>query len=335
MEPLAIEVVDLVRTYRAPKGKDKPKGATVTALDHVDLAVPRGAFFGLLGPNGAGKTTLIKVLTTLLLPSSGTARVAGYDVAREPGRVRERIAVVSGGETSGYGLLTVREQLWMFSQFHGLPSPLAYARIDALLEVLGLTEARNKKVSDLSTGMRQKMNLIRGLVPDPDVLFLDEPTVGLDVGAARDIRAYLQGWIVERPGRTILLTTHYLHEADELCERVAIIHKGRIVAEDTPAALRQSAAAETYFLLVTEPLGDSAWLRSLPGVRRADATDRDGSTELRLELDDDGAIAGVIGALTARERRLRSFQKCEPSLEDVFVKIVGQRLDEADEQAGP
>jgi ABC-2 type transport system ATP-binding protein len=334
MEPQAIEVVDLVRTYRAPRVKGQPKAPDVVALDHVSLGVPRGEFFGLLGPNGAGKTTLIQVLNTLLLPTGGTARVAGFDVATEPERVRERIAVVSGGETSGYGLLTVREQLWMFSQFHGLPSRVAYARIDALLEVLGLAEARDKRVSDLSTGMRQKMNLIRGLVPDPEVLFLDEPTVGLDVGAARDIRSYLEGWMAEREGRTILLTTHYLTEADQLCDRVAIIHKGRIVACDTPEALRHGAAAETYFLLTTESLDDAGWLEGLPGVRSAAATTRNGTTELRLELADDGAIADVVEALTHRQRRIFSFEKREPSLEDVFVKIVGQRLDEADEKTG-
>lgn len=324
----AIEVHDLVRTYRAPKSKDQAKDARITALDHVSLHVPQGQLFGLLGPNGAGKTTLIKVLVTLLLPTSGSARVAGFDVVADPRRVRERIAVVSGGETSGYGLLTVREQLWMFSQLYGIPSKVAYGRIDALLEVLDLAAARDKKVSDLSTGMRQKMNLIRGLVPDPEVLFLDEPTVGLDVGAARDIRAYVQHWLAERPTRTVLLTTHYLHEADQICHRVAIIHKGNIVAADDPASLRRAAAADTYFLLTTEPLGDATWLAGLPGVRRSAASDVDGATQLRLELDSEGAIAAVVQALAARERAILALEKREPSLEDVFVKIVGQRMEE-------
>ncbi len=331
LPPPAIEVLDLVRTYRAPKTKGQAKDALVTALDHIDLTVPRGELFGLLGPNGAGKTTLIKVLVTLLLPSSGAARVAGFDVVAEARRVRERIAMVSGGETSGYGLLTVREQLWMFSQLYGIPSKVAYQRIDGLLDVLDLASARDKKVSDLSTGMRQKMNLIRGLVPEPEVLFLDEPTVGLDVGAARDIRAYVQHWLAQEPQRTVLLTTHYLQEADQLCQRVAIIHKGRIVACDEPSQLRRGAADDTYFLLRTEPLGGAAWLADVPGVRRADATDVDGATQLRLELADDGAIAAVVQALAARERAILSLEKREPSLEDVFVKIVGQRLAEADE----
>ena len=371
----AILVSNLIRTYRAPKSAEHPKGHDVRALDNIDLTVPQGEFFGLLGPNGAGKTTLIKVLVTLLLPTSGRAEVAGFDVVRTPGKVRERIAMVSGGEHSGYGLLTVREQLWMFSQFYGLPSSLAYARIDALLKVLDLYDSRDKKVGDLSTGMRQKLNLIRGLVPDPEVLFLDEPTVGLDVSAARDIRAYLKEWMAERSDRTVLLTTHYLNEADELCDRVAIIHKGTIVACDAPDVLRKSGAGETYFLITTDPIevasdpigvtahrvgitgdpidittstsnmdgarrasteaiGGADWLAALPGVRHVDIQAKDGSSELRLELERDGAIAGVVQALSDRHKRIFALQKVEPTLEDVFVKLVGRRLDEADEGDG-
>ncbi len=327
----AIETQDLVRTYRSRRSAGNPQGAPVVALDGVSLEVPRGEFFGLLGPNGAGKTTMIKVLVTLLLPSRGTARVVGLDVVTHPREVRERISMVSGGETSGYGLLTVREQLWMFSQFYGLPTRPAQQRIDELLKVVGLYEERDRRVSALSSGMRQKMNLVRGLLPDPEVLFLDEPTLGLDVGAARDIRAYIKEWMRSRPGRTILLTTHYMHEAEELCDRVAIIHKGRIVACDAPAALRRQATGGSYFILTTELLDGTGWLGQLGGVQRADARALDGRTELRLQLVDDGAIAGVVKALADRERRIFSLQKIEPSLEDVFVQIVGRRLEEADE----
>src|SRR5574341_234391 len=213
MTDLALETQNLVRTYRTRKSAGNPAAAPVVALDGITLDVPRGELFGLLGPNGAGKTTLIKVLVTLLLPTSGSARVAGFDVVDRPQQVRERISMVSGGESSGYGLLTVREQLWMFSQFYGMPSGPALARIDELLKVVGLFEERTRRVSALSSGMRQKMNMVRGLLPDPEILFLDEPTVGLDVGAARDVRAYIRAWIRENPGSTILLTTHYLYEA--------------------------------------------------------------------------------------------------------------------------
>ncbi len=332
MSELAIETRDLVRTYRMKRTSRHSEAVTITALDGITLDVPRGELFGLLGPNGAGKTTLIKVLVTLLLPTTGTARVAGLDVVAQAQQVRERISMVSGGEHSGYGLLTVREQLWMFSQFYGLPSRTALPRIDALLKVVGLYEERNRRVSALSTGMRQKMNMVRGLVPNPDVLFLDEPTVGLDVAAARDVRAYIKTWIREIPGRTILLTTHYMHEAEELCDRVAIIHKGRIVTCDSPAALRRNTMGGSYFVLVTEPLDGDGWLAQVPGVRRADTQMRDGRTELRVHLADDGAIAAMVKALADRERKIYSLQKIEPSLEDVFVRIVGRRLEEADER---
>jgi ABC-2 type transport system ATP-binding protein len=331
MKDLAVETKDLVRVYRRRGSSKNSQDSRIVALDGVTLEIPYGELFGLLGPNGAGKTTLIKILVTLLLPTSGTARVAGLDVVEQAHQVRELISMVSGGEHSGYGLLTVREQLWMFSQFYGLPTRLALARIDELLRIVGLYDERNRRVSDLSTGMRQKMNLVRGLLSDPLVFFLDEPTVGLDVSAARDIRAYIREWIREKPGRTILLTTHYMHEAEELCDRVAIIHKGRIIASDTPSALRRNAAGGSYFLLTTEHLPDGGWLKEVPGVRRVDTRALDGRTEIRLQLAEDGVIAGVVKALADRDRKIYSLTKVEPSLEDVFIQIVGRRLEEADE----
>jgi ABC-2 type transport system ATP-binding protein len=330
--PPAIETEDLVRTFRLRRSRQHPSGAPVVALDGVSLEVQRGELFGLLGPNGAGKTTLIKILVTLLLPTSGRAAVEGFDVRTQAQRVRERISMVSGGEHSGYGLLTVREQLWMFSQFYGIPSGEALARIDRLLQVVGLYQERHRKVQQLSTGMRQKMNLVRGLLSDPRVFFLDEPTVGLDVGAARDIRAYIRTWLADRPDRTILLTTHYMSEAEELCDRVAIIHRGKIVACDTPARLKQAASGGSYFLLDTERLDGADFLRRLPGVARVDSAERDGQTELRLRLAEDGAIAGVVAELTRHGRRILRLQKIEPTLEDAFITLVGQRLEEADQE---
>src|SRR3990172_3040576 len=310
----AIETQDLVRTFRVRRSKQSPSGAPVVALDGVTLAVQRGEIFGLLGPNGAGKTTLIKILVTLLLPTAGRAVVEGFDVRTQAQQVRE--------------------QLWMFSQFYGIPTGEALSRIDRLLQVVGLFEERHRKVQQLSTGMRQKMNLVRGLVSDPRVLFFDEPTVGLDVGAARDIRAYIRTWIADRSDRTILLTTHYMSEAEELCDRVAIIHKGKIIACDSPAELKRAASGGAYFVLNTERLDGADFLRRIPGVSRVDSAERDGHTELRLQLAEDGAIAGVVTALTQQGRRILQLQKVEPTLEDAFVTLVGQRLEEADQEAG-
>ena len=242
---LAIDARAVRRVYKA---KPEP----IVALDGVDLQVEPGELFGLLGPNGAGKTTLIKVLTTLLLPTSGTARVFGFDVARQTTELRRIMNIVSGGEQSGYGLLHVREQLWMFSQFYGLGVRDGWRRVDQLIEAVGLTEQRLQKVSSLSTGQRQKLNLARGLLNDPWILFLDEPTLGLDVSAARQTRELVQQWQRALPGRTILLTSHYMAEVDELCDRLAIVDRGRILASGTSAELKRRVQRESC-LLYTSP----------------------------------------------------------------------------------
>jgi ABC-2 type transport system ATP-binding protein len=250
---LAIKTEKLTRIYKI-RGSKKREAKELVALQDVNLEIPRGELFGLLGPNGAGKTTLIKVLTTLLAPTSGRAWVAGFDVATDPENVRPRINMVSGGESSGYGLLTVRENLWMFSQFYGIPSKIANQRIKTLLEIVGLADRINTKSSDLSTGLRQKMNIVRGFLTDPDVLFLDEPTLGLDVGASRDARNLIRQWMSTNPDRTMLLTTHYMVEADELCDRVAIINDGKVLACDTPTNLKHRLQKDALFRLEVSPL---------------------------------------------------------------------------------
>ena len=254
-ESLAIQTQGLGRIYkiRGPKRKDDPK--EVIALEDVNLEVKRGELFGLLGPNGAGKTTLIKILATLLLPTSGTASVEGLDVVNDVPEIRRRISMVSGGETSGYGLLTVEENLWMFARFYGLDTAVARERIEQMFAVVGLTDRRRTKISDLSTGLRQKMNFVRGFVNDPDVVFLDEPTLGLDVSAARQVRDFVRQWMSDHPDRTIVLTTHYMAEADELCDRLAIIDSGKLLALDTPGTLKRALQKEPIFHLTVAPLG--------------------------------------------------------------------------------
>ena len=258
--PPAISVTGVRRVYAT---KPKP----VVALAGVDLEVAPGEFFGLLGPNGAGKTTLIKILTTLLLPTSGEARIFGFDVATETKRIRRIMNMVAGGEQSGYGILTVREQLWMFSQFYGLGTREGWKRVDELIEAVGLGEQRLQRVSTLSTGQRQKMNMARGLLNDPWILFLDEPTLGLDVAAARAIRELVLDWKAAVPGRTVLLTTHYMAEADELCERIAIVDHGRILAIGTPDELKKRVQRESIFRLELDRL-DAGIGRPVAAARR-------------------------------------------------------------------
>jgi ABC-2 type transport system ATP-binding protein len=327
----AIQTEHLSRIYKI-RGRKRSEPKTLAALQDVNLEIRRGELFGLLGPNGAGKTTLIKILTTLLSPSEGWARVAGYDVVKEPHKVRPSINMVSGGESSGYGLLTVRENLWMFSQFYGIPSRQANQRILELLEVVGLTDRMNTKSSDLSTGLRQKMNIVRGFLTSPDVLFLDEPTLGLDVGASREVRRFIRRWVDENPMHTIMLTTHYMVEADELCDRVAIINQGRVLACDTPATLKYRLQGEAIFRLEVSPLNGLGVERfeSLPGVRKVIHRPQDGFSVLEFILAQDDVLGAVVNTMTAANVHILNLQKREPTLEDVFVDLVGRSMEEVE-----
>ena len=334
----AIETQGLGRVYRIRGNKKESEiRKELVALENVNLTVERGELFGLLGPNGAGKTTLIKILTTLLAPTSGSARVAAHDVSKEPHLVRPRINMVSGGEASGYGLLTVRENLWMFSQFYGMPSKEANERIVELLKLVGLEDRIHTKSSDLSTGLRQKMNIVRGFLTDPEVLFLDEPTLGLDVGASRDVRKLIRGWLDADRSRTLLLTTHYMVEAEELCDRVAIINKGRVLACDTPANLKRNLQRDAIFEIETSPLNglSTAMLLDQPEVRKAVLSQMESGAKLELILKDESALAPVINLITQKNVKILRLSKREPTLEDVFMELVGQRMEDVEKAEAP
>jgi len=329
-ESLSIEMKDVTRVYkiRGPKQKEVP--TELVALAGVSLDVRRGELFGLLGPNGAGKTTIIKILSTLLLPTSGTAKVEGFDVDKDTTEIRRIISMVSGGETSGYGLLTVDENLWMFARFYGLETKVARERIGQMLEVVGLSDRRKMKIADLSTGLRQKMNFVRGFISDPNVIFLDEPTLGLDVGAAREVRNFVKDWMKQHRDRTILLTTHYMAEADELCDRLAIIDQGKLLALDTPQALKRNLQSEAVFNLKVGPLGPrpskDAMLENVKGVRQVTINEVNGHVDMSVILDAEDVLPNVLAHLSARGSALISLEKRELTLEDVFVEMVGRGL---------
>jgi ABC-2 type transport system ATP-binding protein len=335
MSEFAIRTENLTRTYRRKrrrswfrkKADDSP--AEFTALDQVNLEIRPGELFGLLGPNGAGKTTLIKILTTLLAPSAGRARVDGMDVATEQHLLRPRINMVSGGETSGYGILTVRENIWLFARIYGVPNHLVRERTDRMLEVVGLADKANSRVSHLSTGQRQKMNFCRGFITDPKILFLDEPTLGLDVTAARNIRQFVRQWMKEDARRTLLLTTHYMAEADELCDRLAIVDRGKILACDTPVNLKRMVQERPIFELSLAPGANGvADLNGLPGVHHATRTETPTTVELKVALDEEAAIGGVVQKVAGGGARILSLKKVELTLEDVFIELVGHRIDD-------
>ena len=324
----AIEVKGLNRTFKTKAVKGKSKAEIVDALQDVNLTINQGELFGLLGPNGAGKTTLIKILCTLLLPSSGQAKVLGHDVESDSHSIRPKINMVSGGETSGYGLLTVRENLWLFSQLYGMPTKIAKRRIDALLGVMELEHKKNSKIRTLSTGLRQKANIVRGFMTDPSLIFLDEPTLGLDVNASRLIRDFIKNWIKEKEGRTVLLTTHYMMEADELCDRVAIINDGKLLACDTPANLKKLINQDTTIKLEIRQVKDLSAFQGIPGVRNFthDHNITAGITKLKFILDDDATVADIVAAVPKSGSKIVSVEKTEPTLEDVFVTLVGRSL---------
>ena len=324
----AVETSGLRRTFTAPRQRG---GGTVEALAGVDVRIERGEIFGLLGPNGAGKTTFIKILTTLLYPTGGVARVAGHDVVREAGEVRRRIGLISGGESSGYGILSVRECLWMFSQFYGVPPAIAWSRVDELIGVVGLTEQAHARINRLSTGQRQRMNFARGFVSDPEVMFMDEPTLGMDVNAARTLRAYVAGWMRARPGRTVLLTTHYMAEAEELCDRLAIVDRGRVLACDSPAALRRQVQGGQHVELEVHG-GDGAdqgipILTGLQAAWGAPHPER-GTRTLKFRLPPDHALVEVLRHLEGQGLRVDGVATRETTLEDVFIAVVGRGLED-------
>ena len=316
----AIEVRNLWRIFKTRDG-------VVEALRDVNLKIKKGELFGLLGPNGAGKTTLIRILTTLLLPTKGEAYVWGYSTATEERKIRPIINMVSGGEYSGYGLLTVKENLWMFSQFYGIPGKVAKRRIEYLARRLKFEDILNKKVRNLSTGQRQKMNVARAFLTDPKVIFLDEPTLGLDVEVARVIRDFVKEWLLENDERTVLLTTHYMHEAEELCDRIAIINEGRIIALDTSDNLKKLVSREFSLVLRIHPKINISWINKIEGVQKYLTREEENGLRVRIIMSREESIADVVDRIIKHGAKISYLKKEEPTLEDVFLKLTGRGLE--------
>ena len=299
------------------------------AVDGIDLRVEPGEIFGVLGPNGAGKTTTLRMLATLLEPTSGEARVLGIDVKEHPREVRARLGAMLSGERSLYWKLTGRENLEYFAALYHVPPRETRARIDRALVEVKLSDRADDYVERYSTGMRQRLALARALLPDPPLLILDEPTVGLDPPASRDLRDRVRD--LRRQGRTVLLTTHYMEEADQLCDRVAIIDHGRIVALDTPAALKRTVRAEEIVHIdVGGSTDDSAILARLGREATIARSDRHNGT-LSVTLHCRSARDLVPVAFdVAREAssRIEHVEVVPVTLEDVFISLTGRALRE-------
>ena len=302
------------------------------AVDGIDLSVVEGEVFGILGPNGAGKTTTMRMLATLLEPTSGTATVLGHDLVHGARDIRRRLGAVLSGERSLYWKLTARENLEYFAALYHVPPRETRSRITEILEVVRLTDRADDYVEKFSTGMRQRLVLARALLPAPSLLLLDEPTVGLDPQASRDLRERILG--LRDEGRTVLLTTHYMEEADQLCDRIAIVDHGRIVALDTPDGLKRGLRATEVIRLEVASTDAERVNGTLLGrlAKAGDVahTERE-EDRLAITVHCESArdlVPFVIDAARDAEAEVRNIQVQPVSLEDVFISLTGRALRE-------
>ena len=321
MSPPVIEVEELRRTYRVSTGTVRRRTLELEAVRGISFSVGEGELFGLLGPNGAGKTTMIKMLITLLVPTSGIARVLGFDVVRQSREVRKRIGYVFGGDRGLYDRLSGLDNLRYFAELYGVPPREQKHRIAELLDLVGLSGREAERVEGYSRGMRQRLHVARGLLHDPPVVFLDEPTIGVDPVGARELRATMATLV--SAGKTVLLTTHYMFEADALCDRIAVIAKGQIVAEGSPSALKAMVTDGVVVELEAyDPPADGAnALRRVPGVVRVTVEERDQAQLFVVQ-----AAAGFAGTpeliAALGDARLTRVATREPTLEDAYVALV-------------
>jgi len=317
----AIEAQELRRTYRTHTGTIRRRTKEIEAVRGVSFAVERGELFGLLGPNGAGKTTTIKMLITLLIPTAGSARVLGLDVVKDPREVRKRIGYVFGGERGVYERLSGYDNLRYFAELYGVPPRRQKERIEELLDLVGLKGREHERAEGYSRGMKQRLHVARGLLHDPEVLFLDEPTIGLDPVGARELRSTIAA--LTAAGKTILLTTHYMFEADALCDRIAVISKGNIVAEGTPDDLKRGVEQGSVVEVEVYGVGETTIerVRGLEGVVAVSVEEREQAQVLVVQTRADAEpTSAILGHLDGGQ--VGRISRREPTLEDAYVALV-------------
>jgi ABC-2 type transport system ATP-binding protein len=321
-----VQTHELARRFQSKEGN-------VVALGGVDLQVNEGEVFGVLGPNGAGKTTLIRILSTLLLPTSGSATISGYDVAREPEKIRPIINMASGAERAGYEFISARGNLWFFSQLYGISTEEFKHRVASLASQLELEGYLDKKVFALSTGYRQRMTIARAFINDPKVVFMDEPTIALDVMTARRIREFLIHEAKESK-RTIFLATHNMAETEAVCDRVAIIDKGKILVCESPENLKRTYGLPSYVMELSPPPTSLDAFTSVPHVKGVTSTldEERGVAAVKIVVDDSEAIDQITKTLAASGVKLLSSWRQEPTLEEVFVNLVGRGFTEREHE---
>lgn len=314
---------NLHRTFQTTTGIIRRKKKEIVALDGVDLSIEPGELFGLLGPNGAGKTTITRILATVLLPTSGSAQVFGLDIIKEVKAIRPRIGLVFGGERGLYWRLSGKDNLQYFADLYKVPPEVAKKRIPELLELVGMADRANERVEGYSRGMKQRLHIARGLIHDPELFFLDEPTIGLDPLAARDLREVIRR--LNQAGKTIFLTSHYMFEIDALCHRVAVMDKGKILVMDTPSALKKVVAnlevVEIECFGIPRELVEK--IRSHPAVQAVNIEQLDQSQMLQIQAPAGAELVqeflGMLNGVQVRKVVTR-----QPTLEDAYVKLVGE-----------
>lgn len=303
-----------------------------TAVDNVSFDVKHGEIFGLLGPNGAGKSTTIRMLATLTRPTAGTIKIGGHDIVKDDDRVRGLVGLVSE-KMILYERLTAKENLWFFGKLYNIPSDTLNRRIDELLEMVQLSQWKNAKAGTFSTGMRQRMNVIRALLNMPQVLFLDEPTLGLDPQSSVEIREFVRK-ISKESKTTIILTTHMMIDADMLCDRIGIMDHGKIVALDTSKNLKKMISGADHNVLNLDILNLSTGaVASIKSLKCVTSVSQESSTRLKLHTSGDEAFDTIIDTLRAEKCKINSVEHLEPTLEDVFLHITGRDVrDKADQK---
>jgi ABC-2 type transport system ATP-binding protein len=321
----AVEVDHLKRIFKTNIGVIRRKIKEVVAVEDISFEIETGELFGLLGPNGAGKTTTVKMLTTLLIPTDGTARVFGKDVVKEANKIRSQIGFIFGGERGLYWRLSGIDNLRYFATLYQVDPEISKKRIPYLLELVGLKDRGNEKVEGYSRGMKQRLHIARTLLHDPEVLFLDEPTIGLDPVGARETRQVIRNLQSEK--KTILLTTHYMFEADALCQRIAVINHGKIIALDTPEALKKHvqdlSVIEIEVFGVTQEVLKR--LRSMAFVDLVSVENRDQKQALRVQSSRGSeAVQDLLAAMN--DTRVGRVSVQEPTLEDAYVRLVGAEV---------
>ncbi|MEO0004784.1 MAG: ABC transporter ATP-binding protein [candidate division WOR-3 bacterium] len=321
----AIDCQGVVKDFRRGRGLKK---RVVRALDRATLTLKQGELFGLLGPNGAGKTTLVRCIATLLIPDAGTIRIFGHDAFKESLFCRQCIGLLTSGERTLYWKLSARDNLRFFAALYGLTGKERDRRIEYLLELLGLKDVANERLERYSSGMKQKVSLARAMLHNPQVLLLDEPTLGLDPQFGRFIRRFIKEELNQKQGKTILLTTHYMDEADELCDRIAFINRGRIVDIKTPEQYKRDIPHTEVLEVRCLGQPDISSLKSLDGIERVQAEFNDGITTLRIVAPRAERVLSEVIEAVRSQARILGIDVKEPTLEDVFIYMTGTSLGE-------